>query len=140
MATLGIDLSEVGLQAAVCADTEPQLRGFDRPSGAPEWPALPTMTGQIYFWPTGRRLLVRAPAKRDAYLWSKLAHDPAVLNIAGKPPSSSQLAFYSSANFCSRRSRLPATSTRSFWRPPGVSKDATTEEEKIAAALAWRVN
>lgn len=137
MATLGIELSDVGLQAAVSADAEPQLLLLNDRQGAPEWPGFAYHDGaKFIFGRPAEDMWFVHPRSVTHTFWSKLAHDPAGLNIAGKPPSSSQLAFYFLREFVQRVQGLAGSVDKVVLAVPGAYlKDATTEEEKIGLLL-----
>jgi hypothetical protein len=137
MATLGIELSDVGLQAAVCAESEPQLLPLTDRRGAPEWPGFAYHDGtKFIFGRPAEDMWFVHPRSVTHTFWAKLAHDPAGLNIAGKPPSSSQLAFYFLREFLQRTQSLTGNVDKVVLAVPGAYlKDDVTEEEKIGLLL-----
>src|SRR4051812_26910872 len=109
MATLGIELNDVGFLAAVVNGGEVQsLQTSDRP-GATDWPGFAYHDGKKFtFGGSAEDMWFVHPRSVTNTFWAKLAHDPAGLqaaSLAGKPPSTSQLAFYFFQEFVQQISR-----------------------------------
>src|ERR1051326_8267536 len=137
MATLGIEFSDVGFQAAVCATNEPQLLPLVDNQGGPEWPGFAFHDGRKFsFGRAAEEMWFVHPRSVTHTFWSKLAHEPAGLNLTGKPPSSSELAFYFLREFTQRLSALSGSVDKVVFAVPGLYlKDDATEEEKIGLLL-----
>ena len=78
MPTLGIELSDVGFQAAVCATTEPQVLALSDRNGAAEWPGFAFHDGrQFSFGRAAEDMWFVHPRSVTHTFWSKLAHETA---------------------------------------------------------------
>jgi hypothetical protein len=139
MATLGIELSDVGFQAAVCSGEEPQILSLAQRQGMPEWPGFAYHDGKKFsFGRAAEDMWFVHPRSVTHTFWSKLAHDPAGIQLAGvaKPPSSSQLAFYFFQEFMRQVNGAAGNVDKVVLAVPGAYlKDAATEEEKIGLLL-----
>ena len=104
MATLGIDLSDAGVLAAETRGEDYRLLPLPKGSEvAVPWPG--------FSWQEGARV-VYGPAAEDAWFTSprrvtngflaRLTHDPVSLNVPGKVPSHSELAFRFLGEFIAR--------------------------------------
>jgi hypothetical protein len=140
MATLGIELSDVGFRAALCsAGQDPQLLSLTDRQGPAEWPGFAYHDGKKFFFGRAAEdMWFVHPRSVTHTFWSKLAHDPAGLQVAGltKPPSSSQLAFYFLQEYLKQVNGAAADIDKVVFAVPGsYLKDAATEEEKIGLLL-----
>jgi hypothetical protein len=137
MPTLGIELSDVGFQAALHSGNPPQLLPLADKSGAPEWPGFAYHDGRKFFFGRAAEdMWFVHPRSVSHTFWSKLAHEPAGLNIAGKPPSSSELAFHFLREFTQQLAPQSGAFDKVVLAVPGAYlKDAATEEEKIGLLL-----
>src|SRR4051812_21886133 len=140
MATLGIELSDVGFRAALCgAGEDPQLLALAERQGASEWPGFAYHDGKKFsFGRAAEDMWFVHPRSVTHTFWSKLAHDPAGLQVAGsgKPPSSSQLAFYFLQEYLKQVSAAAPGVDKVVLAVPGsYLKDSATEEEKIGLLL-----
>ena len=138
MATLGIDLSDAGVLAAETRGEDYRLLPLPKGSEvAVPWPG--------FSWQEGARV-VYGPAAEDAWFTSprrvtngflaRLTHDPVSLNVPGKVPSHSELAFRFLGEFIARVVADSGTPDRVALAVPGAYlRDAATEEERIGLLL-----
>lgn len=137
MPTLGIELSDVGFQAAVHAGNQPQLLSLTDKDGAPEWPGFAFHDGRKFsFGRSAEDMWFVHPRSVSHGFWSKLTHEPAGLNLVGKSPSSSELAYYFLREFMQQLTAVGGSADKVVLAVPGsYLKDTATEEEKIGLLL-----
>lgn len=138
MPTIGIELCDAALRAAVStkAETRP-LEVADR-NGASEWPGFAYHEGTNYtFGRPAEDMWFVHPRRVTHNFWSKLAHDTAsTLDVGGRPPSFSELAFFFLRDYMARLAASAGPIEKIVLAVPGAYlKDEATEEEKIGLLL-----
>jgi hypothetical protein len=137
MASVGIEFSDAGTLAAAAQDEDNHLLA---PPGEPApqpWPGFALHDGVR---------LVYGPAAEDAWLvhprrvangfLSRLTHDPVQLNMPGKAPSNSELAYHFLREFMDRVVTPAVKPERLAIAVPGAYlKDDATEEERVGLLL-----
>jgi hypothetical protein len=137
MATIGIELADAGFVTAICDPGEPRLLDVPDRSGVPEWPG--------FCYADGANLTFGRPAEDQWFVqprrvvhnfWARLAHEPSTLNVSGKPPSFSELAFFFLRDYAGRLSAAAPHPEKVVLAVPGAYlKDSAAEEEKIGLLL-----
>lgn len=139
MRTLGLDLADAGLGAALsgAAGAAPQPLFVPDRQGARDWPG--------YAWSDWKSVtLGRAaedlwfvhPRRIDLQFWARLGHDPSPLQVNGKSLSSSELAFLFLREFLARAAPVAGQPERVVLAVPGAYlRDPAIEEERIGLLL-----
>lgn len=138
MPTIGIELSDAALRAATCTNSEPRLLDVADRNGATDWPGFAYHEGANYsFGRAAEDMWFVHPRRVTHTFWSKLAHDNASsLNVAGRPPSFSELAFFFLREYSARLTASAGSVDKIVLAVPGAYlKDEATEEEKIGLLL-----
>ncbi len=138
MAILGIDLSDAGVLAASVIGDEYRL--------LPATKGGETVTPWAGFALHDGRKMLYGPAAEDAWFMSprrvthgflaRLTHDPVALNLPGKMPSHSELAFHFLGEFFEHvGSGADPLKSVVLAVPGAYLRDAATEEERIGLLL-----
>ncbi|MBI5769044.1 MAG: hypothetical protein HZA93_14715 [Verrucomicrobia bacterium] len=135
--TLGLELCDAGFITASCAQGEPALLGIPDRTGATDWPGFVYHEGADYTFGRAAEDMWFVHPRRVAHtFWSKLAHEPSALTVAGKPPSFSELAFFFLREFAQRLAATAGPCEKLVLAVPGAYlKDTATEDEKIGLLL-----
>ena len=138
MPTIGIELCDAALRAAICTNAEVRLLDVADRQGSTEWPGFVYLEGtQFSFGRAAEDMWFVHPRRVVHTFWSKLAHDSSsTFNVAGRPPSFSELAFFFLREYSSRVTAIAGASTSVVLAVPGLYlKDEATEEEKVGLLL-----
>lgn len=137
MGTLAIEFCDAGFQAATCENAEAHLRALVDKEGMPDWPGFAYHDGQrLCFGRAAEDVWLVHPRRVTHAFWSRLAHEPAVLNVPGKPSSFSELAFHFLREFTRPIIATGSPVDKVVFAVPGIYlKDAATEDEKIGLLL-----
>ncbi|MEN9812078.1 MAG: hypothetical protein RL479_764, partial [Verrucomicrobiota bacterium] len=95
MPTLGLELSDAGLMAALgaAAGTDPQPVLVPDRQGGRDWPGYACSDGKtVTLGRAAEDLWFVHPRRIDLHFWARLGHDPSTLQVNGKTLSSSELA------------------------------------------------
>lgn len=138
MATIAIELCDVGFLAAASDQQEPRL--FDVPdrNGSIEWPGFCYAEGtNLSFGRAAEDLWMVHPRRVAHNFWARLNHEPSAVVPAGKPASFSELSFFFLREYWAR---LSAASPQPLQQvvlalPGAYLKDPGTEEEKVGLLL-----
>jgi len=135
--TLGLELCDAGFLTAACEPSEPKLIGIADRNGSTEWPGFAYHEGADYTFGRAAEDMWFVHPRRVAHtFWSKLAHEPSSLTVAGKPPSYSELSFFYLREFASRLTATVGQPDKLVLAVPGsYLKNASAEEEKIGLLL-----
>jgi hypothetical protein len=138
MPTIGIELCDAALRAAICTNAEVRLLDVADRHGATEWPGFAYHEGTHFtFGRAAEDMWFVHPRRVVHTFWSKLAHDSSsTFNVAGRPPSFSELAFFFLREYSSCVTATAGTPTSVVLAVPGsYLKDEATEEEKVGLLL-----
>ena len=135
--TLGLELCDAGFLTAACETLEPRLLEIADGNGATDWPGFVYHEGANYTFGHAAEDMWFVHPRRVAHaFWSKLAHEPSALTVAGKPPSFSELAFFFLREFTQRLATAAGPLEKIVLAVPGsYLKDSASEEEKIGLLL-----
>src|SRR5258708_4152753 len=134
MPTLGIELCDAALRAPTYSNSEARLLDVTDRQGAHEWPGFVYHEGSNFtFGRAAEDMWFVHPRRVGHTFWSKLAHDTSsTLNVAGRPPSFSELAFFYFREFTSRLVATAGEPTSVVLAVPGsYLKDESAEDEKV---------
>jgi len=139
MPTLGLELSDAGLMAALgpADGIHPQpVLVPDRP-GTPDWPGYACSDGKtVTLGRAAEDLWFVHPRRIDLHFWARLGHDPSALQVNGKTLSSSELALMFLREFLARLEAVAGRPGRVVLAVPGAYlRDPTIEEERIGLLL-----
>lgn len=138
MVTIGIELCDAGFRAASTDNIEPKpIEVADR-NGATDWPGFAFQDGpNLTFGRSAEDMWFVHPRRVVHTFWAKLARDSAsTLNVGGRPPSFSELAFFFLREFSNRLAATAGPPEKIVLAVPGLYlKDAATEDEKIGLLL-----
>ncbi|MBI2815285.1 MAG: hypothetical protein HYX71_13500 [Opitutae bacterium] len=134
MATIGIELGNVGFQAARCDKTDPQLLAS---AGGPDWPGYACHDGKKYsFGRAAEDAWFVLPRQVCPVFGDKLSHESSPLNVAGRHASFSELAFYFLREYTQHLAGAAGPLEKVVLAVPSAFlKDAATEEQKIGLLL-----
>jgi hypothetical protein len=140
MAVYGISLCDAGFEAAVLDGAEsgaPRAIAPEDGPGALGWMGLTYHDGSKFWF--GRRAedswLIH-PRQVCHSFWSRLSREPSTLNLAGKPPSCSQLAYFFLRDYTDKLTAAGGAMDKVALAVPGVYlKDPATEDERIGLLL-----
>lgn len=138
MATIGIELCDAGFRAAVSEPAGPRLLDITDRNGATQWPGFAFQDGpNLVFGRTAEDMWFVHPRRVVHTFWSKLARDSSsTLNVAGRPPSFSELAFFFLREFTQRLGATAGSIDKIVLAVPSAYlKDTATEDEKIGLLL-----
>lgn len=137
MATIGIELCDVGFLTAACDQNEPRLVEVADRQGSAEWPGFAHVEGtQLTFGRAAEDLWFVHPRRVGHNFWARLAHEPSSLQTGNKPLSFSELAFFFLREFTERLKATNRPFDQLVLAVPGAYlKDTATEEEKIGLLL-----
>ena len=137
MATIGIELCNVGFQAAVCTKTGPQLLTAGDRVGAFDWPGYAHHDGKKYSFGRAAEDAWFVEPRQVCYVFGdKLSHESSPLTVAGKPASFSELAYYFLREFTKQVVEVAGPLEQVVLAVPSAFlKDAATEEQKIGLLL-----
>ena len=137
MATIGIELCNVGFQAAVCAKTDPQLLTAGDRVGGLDWPGYAHHDGKKYSFGRAAEDAWFVEPRQVCYVFGdKLSHESSPLTVAGKPASFSELAYYFLREFTKQVVEVAGPLEKVVLAVPSAFlKDAATEEQKIGLLL-----
>ncbi len=138
MPTHGIELCDAALRAATCTGADTRLLDIADRQGATEWPGFAYHEGSNYtFGRAAEEMWFVHPRRVTHTFWAKLAHDSvSSLNLATRPPSFSELAFFFLREYAGRLAATAGAPTSLVLAVPGTYlKDEETEEEKIGLIL-----
>lgn len=138
MANLGIDLSDAGVLAAAAQGDEYRL--LPLPKGgetAVPWAGFAHHDGaKLAYGPAAEDAWFMSPRRVTNGFLARLTHDPVALNLPGKVPSHSELAFHFLGEFIARVVAGSGQPERVVLAVPGAYlRDAATEEERIGLLL-----
>lgn len=137
MRTLGLELSDAGLMAAVGQPGQPAVVAVTDGTGATAWPGFAASDGRtLTFGRAAEEEWFVHPRRVNHAFWSRLAHEPSPLTTAGRPAAFSELAFHFLREFVQRAEAAHGRADQVVLAVPGAYlKDAATEEEKIGLLL-----
>lgn len=138
MPNLGLELCDAAFRAATCSNSDIRLIEVAAQTGAIEWPGFAYHEGTNFtFGRAAEDMWFVHPRRVTHTFWSKLAHDSSsALNIVGRPPSFSELAFFFLREYANRLTATTGPLEKIVLAVPGAYlKDAATEEEKIGLLL-----
>jgi hypothetical protein len=138
MPTHGIELCDAAIRAAICTGSETRLLDVADRQGATEWPGFVFHEGANYTFGRAAEDMWFVHPRRVAHtFWAKLAHDSiSSLNLATRPPSFSELAFFFLREYAGRLTATAGAPTSLVLAVPGTYlKDDETEEEKVGLLL-----
>lgn len=137
MATIGIELCNVGFQAAVCAKPDPQLLTAGDRVGGLDWPGYAHHDGKKYSFGRAAEDAWFVEPRQVCYVFGdKLSHESSPLTVAGKPASFSELAYYFLREFTKQVVEVAGPLEKVVLAVPSAFlKDAATEEQKIGLLL-----
>ena len=138
MATIGIELCDAGFRTAACDPTGPKLLDVADRHGATDWPGFAFQDGpNLAFGRAAEDMWLVHPRHVAHTFWAKLARDSSsTLNVSGRPPSFSELAFFFLREFTQRLAATTGPIEKIVLAVPGAYlKDEATEEEKIGLLL-----
>ncbi len=138
MPTIGLELCDAGLVAATSSPTETKLISVPDKQGVNEWPGFAYHeNAQFLFGRAAEDMWFVHPRRVTHTFWSKLTHESvSTLNIAGRPPSFSELSFFFLREFAQRLASATGPHEKIVLAVPGAYlKDAATEEEKVGLLL-----
>lgn len=138
MPTIGIELCDAAMRAAVSTNSEVQLLDVPDRLGNRDWPGFAFYEGSNFT--VGRAaedMWFIHPRRITHTFWSKLAHESAsTLNLATRPPSFSELAFFFLREYSARLTATAGAPTSIVLAVPGTYlKDEATEDEKVGLIL-----
>jgi hypothetical protein len=138
MPNIGLELSDAGLRAATSNNSEIRVLDVADRSGATDWPGFAYHEGANYtFGRAAEDMWFVHPRRVTHTFWSKLAHDNASsLNVAGRPPSFSELGFFFLREYAARLATAAVPLDKIVLAVPGAYlKDEATEDEKVGLLL-----
>ncbi len=138
MPTIGLELCDAGLLAAASDKSETKILSVADRQGATDWPGFACYEGNNFtFGRAAEDLWFVHPRRVVHTFWSKLTHDSiSTLNLAGRPPSFSELSFFFLREYAQRLVATTGPLEKIVLAVPGAYlKDAATEEEKIGLLL-----
>lgn len=137
MSTLGIELSDAGLQVALAGANGPELHNVGGQGGSLEWPGFAYHDGKkLRFGRAAEDVWFVHPRSVSHSFLAKLTHEPSSLTVAGKPPSYSELAFLFLRDFTQSLAASAGPLQKLVLAVPGAYlKDPATEDEKIGLLL-----
>ncbi len=135
MAAYGISLCDAGFEAAV---NEPELRLVAPAHGGGPlgWMGLAYHDGGNYrFGREAEDMWLVHPRQVSLQCWSRLSREASDINITGKPPSFSQLAFFFLRDLQERLLPAAPMDRLALAVPGAYLKDAATEDERVGLLL-----
>jgi hypothetical protein len=137
MATIGLELCDAGLLAALSERGEPQLLDVPDRNGAADWPGFAYVENTtLSFGRAAEDMWFVHPRRVAHNFWARLAHEPSPLAIGTKPASFSELAFFFLREFTEHlKTTAPAMDRLVLALPGSYLKDPATEEEKVGLLL-----
>lgn len=138
MPTIGLELCDAGFLTAASDPTETKLIPVADRLGATDWPGFAYHEGSSFtLGRSAEDMWFVHPRRVMHTFWSKLGHDSvSTLNIAGRPPSFSELSFFFLKEFSLRLVATTGPLEKIVLAVPGAYlKDAAAEEEKIGLLL-----
>ena len=139
MRTLGLDLADAGLGAALsgAAGAAPQPLVVPDQQGARDWPGYACSDGKsVTLGRAAEDLWFVHPRRIDLQFWARLGHDPSPLQVNGKSLSSSALAFLFLREFLTRAEPVAGQPERVVLAVPGAYlRDPAIEEERVGLLL-----
>ena len=138
MPTLGLELCDAGLVAAIASATETKLLPVADQQGINDWPGFAYHeNGNFLYGRAAEDMWFVHPRRVTHTFWSKLTHESvSTLNVTGRPPSFSELSFFFLREYSRRLASVGPTAEKVVLAVPGAYlKDAATEEEKIGLLL-----
>jgi hypothetical protein len=137
MATIGIELCNVGFQAAVCDKTEPRLLANVGHMAADDWPGFAYHNGTKYFFGRAAEDAWFVEPRQVCYVFGdKLSHEASPLTVAGKTASFSEVAYYFLQDYIKSLTATAGPPEKVVLAVPSTFlKDAATEEQKIGLLL-----
>ena len=138
MPTLGLELCDAGLLTVVCDKNEIRPLAVADRNGATDWPGFVYHEGANFTFGRAAEDMWFVHPRRVAHtFWAKLAHDSSSsLNVVGRPPSFSELAFFFLREFTGRLTAAHGPVGKMVLAVPGsYLGDPATEDEKIGLLL-----
>ena len=138
MPNLGLELCDAAVRAATCSNSEIRLIDVAAQTGATDWPGFAYHEGANFtFGRAAEDMWFVHPRRVTHTFWSKLAHDSSSsLNIVGRPPSFSEIAFFFLRDYANRLTATTGPLEKIVLAVPGAYlKDEATEDEKIGLLL-----
>lgn len=137
MATLGIELCSAGFQAAGCEKTDPRLLTPGENAGVLDWPGFAYHDNRkFWFGRSAEDAWFVHPRQVSHAFWDKLSHEASGLDVAGKSPSFSELAFYFLRDFAQRLVAAAGPPEKVVLAVPSAYlKDRATAEQKVGLLL-----
>ena len=137
MATIGLELSDVGFLTAAFEQDAPQVIDVADRNGSTEWPGFAYVENNVLTYGRGAEDMWFVHPRRVAHnFWARLAHEPSPLNVGNKPTSFSELAYFFLREFTERvNATVPAIDKLVLALPGAYLKDSATEEEKVGLLL-----
>lgn len=138
MPTIGLELCDAGVLTALSDQNETKLLAVPDRQGATDWPGFVYHEGTNFTFGRSAEDLWFVHPRRVAHtFWSKLTHDSiSTLNIAGRPPSFSELSYFFLREFSTRLAAATGPLEKIVLAVPGsYLKDQATEEEKVGLLL-----
>lgn len=137
MHTIGVEFSDAGFITALAEANQSRLIDIPDRAGSTEWPGFCHADGPNFtFGRAAEDLWLVHPRRVVHNFWARLAHEPSTLNVSGKPPSFSELAFYFLREFTTRLALVVPNPERYVLAVPSAYfRDDATEEEKIGLLL-----
>lgn len=138
MAILGIELSDAGVLAAAVQGEGyrllPTVKGGE--TAAP-WAGFACHDGHhLVYGPAAEDAWFTSPRRVTSGFLARLTHDPVSLNLPGKVPSHSELAFHFLGEFIKNVIAATGKAEGVVLAVPGAYlRDAATEEERIGLLL-----
>lgn len=136
MATLGIELCDIGFQAASCDKIDTQCLSVADANGVVDWPGFASYDGQKYLYGRSAEDEWFVHPRRVLHtFWARLAHEPSSIGPIGRAAPFSQLAFHFLREFMQRLGPAGTAEKIVLAVPGAYLKDQATEEEKIGLLL-----
>lgn len=136
MATFGIQWCDAGVESATLQGQEPQLVTLPEGSGPLGWLGLAYHDGRDFaFGGPAEDMWLVHPRQICPNFLSRLSREASALQVGGKSPSFSQLAYYFLRDYRERLLRTSPMAKVGLAVPGAYLKDAATEDERIGLLL-----
>lgn len=136
MATFGIQWCDAGVESATLQDEEPRLVTLPEGAGPLGWLGLAYHDGRDFaFGGPAEDMWLVHPRQICPHFLSRLSREASGLQIGGKSPSFSQLAYYFLRDYRERLLRVSPMAKVGLAVPGAYLKDGATEDERIGLLL-----
>lgn len=136
MSALGIELCDAGFQAAVMDGATPRNPAAPDMQGPLDWMGLAFHDGRDSWYGRGAEDAWFVKPRQVAHgIWARLSRESSDLNVEGKAPSFSQLAYFFLRDYLARVPDAAGAGKIVIAVPGAYLKDEATEDEKIGLLL-----